>query len=114
LEACSPKEAGILIDNGFRDPKTFDLEVTDRIVNRRVQEGISSKQYQELVETAVMRMLHKTPTDRLHEAIVVGTWMHSFNDSNLDKRYKQVLELYEEFFRSFVTTTEESHDPVLA
>ena len=107
LEACSPKEAGILLDNSFRDPRTFDIEVTQRVVNRRIQEGITSKEYQRLVEAAVQRMLSSTPEAYIPLAVVLGSWMYSFNDSNLDKRYKQVLDLYEEFFQSFVHTSDE-------
>ena len=104
LEDCSFVEASALLNNDFRKPGTYDVEATQRIVNRKVVQGVSSAEYQKLAEGAVIRMLQKCPDDilSLHTALILGTWMMSFRDENLSKKSKQVFQLYDEFYQTYI------------
>ena len=104
LEGCSFQEAAALLNNDFRKVGTYDVEATNRIVNRRVVQGTSSTDYQKLAEGAVTRLLQKCPNNisSLRDAIVLGTWMMSFKDENLTKKSKQVFQLYDEFYSTYI------------
>ena len=108
LEGCSFSEAAALLDNDFRKAGTYDVEVTNRIVNRKVVQGTTSVEYQKLAEGAVARLLSKCPAtiSSLHIATILGTWMLSFKDENLSKKSKQVLQLYDEFYSTYIIEKE--------
>jgi DNA primase len=108
LEDCSFSEASTLLNNDFRKAGTYDVETTQRIVNRRVMQGTTSAEYQKLAEGAVARLFQKCPSDvsSLQNAIILGTWMLSFKDENLSKKSKQVLQLYDEFYSTYIIEKE--------
>jgi hypothetical protein len=106
IEGCTTADAAILLDNNFKKPGTYDLEATQRFLSCKLDSSPSSVTYQRLVEGVVTRLLQKSSVNvtSLRNAIAFGTWAMSFKDDNLNKKSKQVLTLYDEFYDKYITT----------
>lgn len=103
MEGCDFRQAELLIDNNFQPPGQYDLEITAKIVNKRVVTGVTSAQYQVLVDKAVERLLQvcndrKPRIEILNKVIAECCFMSSLQDTDFEKRYRDTLSRYTELY----------------
>jgi hypothetical protein len=106
LEECSNGDASTLLNNGFKKHGTYSLEATQLALSRKIHSAPSSSAYQQLAEGVVTRLLQKCPSNlsALQNAVILGAWMMSFKDADLNKKSKQVFTFYDEFYDHYVVT----------
>ena len=111
LEQCSYNDAVTLLQNDFKKGNLYDVEVTKQLVNRKLAQGVSSLQYQELAQTSVDRLLNKCSSDIacLQVALVLSTWIMSFKAEDFNARYKQVIVLYDQFYSQYIQPNERKY-----
>jgi hypothetical protein len=115
MEQCSYDDAKALLDSDFSKPGDHNIEVTQRITNRFIPNGITSLQYGLLAEKAVLRLLHasidhKVSVLALQQCIACCVWISNFDTNNLGQRYKDALEVYAALFQQLGESGGEVYD----
>ena len=101
LEDCSYDKAKQLVESGFKEVVDYDT-LYKRRMDKITKTNTTSRQYQDLSEATILRML--TRMENLSESeygywLRIATYLSFVEKKDIDSKYKQVIPVYGEFLQ---------------